>query len=57
MVLVQLLAAAQWLPAVMAVCATTILFAMVGGILVAGHGGRLGLPAPDGEAGDGQGPA
>ena len=33
--------------------ATTILFAMVGGILVAKHGGRLGLPAPDGEARDG----
>ena len=26
--------------------ATTILFAMVGGILVSKHGGRLGLPAP-----------
>lgn len=30
--------------------ATTILFAMVGGILVAKHGGRLGLPAPGDEA-------
>ena len=57
MVLVQRLAAALWLPAVMAVCATTILFAMVGGILMGKHGGRLGLPAPDGEARDGQGPA
>jgi len=29
--------------------AVTILFAMVGGILVAKHGGRLGLPAPGDE--------
>jgi len=36
----------------------TILFAMVGGILLAKHGGRLGIPAPAGEprdrAGDGE---
>lgn len=29
--------------------ATTILFTMVGGVLLAKYGGRLGLPAPDGE--------
>jgi NADH-quinone oxidoreductase subunit J len=29
--------------------ATTILFTMIGGVLLAKHGGRLGLPAPDGE--------
>ena len=33
--------------------AVTILFAMVGGILVAKHGGRLGLPAPGDEPRDG----
>ena len=30
----------------------TILFSMVGGILLAAHGGRLGLPAPAGEPRD-----
>jgi NADH-quinone oxidoreductase subunit J len=29
--------------------ATTILFTMIGGVLLAKRGGRLGLPAPDGE--------
>jgi len=29
--------------------ATTILFTMIGGVLLAKHGGRLGLPAPGGE--------
>ena len=32
--------------------AVTILFAMVGGVLTAKHGGRLGLPAPGGEPRD-----
>lgn len=34
--------------------AVTILFAMVGGILAAKHGGRLGLPAPGEEPRDGE---
>ena len=33
----------------------TILFAMVGGILLAKHGGRLGMPAPAGEPRDSEG--
>jgi NADH:ubiquinone oxidoreductase subunit 6 (subunit J) len=33
----------------------TILFAMVGGILLAKHGGRLGIPAPAGEPRDEEG--
>ncbi len=34
--------------------AVTILFAMVGGTLVAKHGGRLGLPAPGAEPREGE---
>lgn len=37
--------------------AMTILFAMVGGVLLAKHGGRLGLGAPGDEPRDGEGAA